>query len=287
MNCKKCNASLDPKFTECPVCGNKITWSERYTEFQARKKRSKGRQRLLVGNDNIAEMHKKEQIKAYFGRGNRDKDARSKDIIPVIIAGVLLIVILFSAGNSGKAEENKNLTSATDAIVVEEDNKTLVTLTDSQEQVAEFDQSEGEKEQNIIASDTNAEKASSQDAIEVVSPEEQKKADLRSAAYIYLVIDNILKNGGQQYIDYLLDNKNKVVIVAESMLEDDPDGAYKCIWDNLGSKEELPQYRDNGAEYFSFFIDDNEVLHICIATSENKAAYELLPEISEEYESDD
>ena len=283
MNCKKCNTKLDPKFRKCPVCGNKISWSERNAELQIRRKSAKGRQRLLVGNVDIAEMRKKEKIKAYFGRGNRNKDARSKDIIPVIIAGVLLIVILLSASNSGKAKDNKDVVTVTGAAVSENAGESQATLTDAQNEAIDYNQTESDQLIPASEGDASRETASPLDATEMVSPEDQKAGDLRNAAYIYLVIDNILKNGSKQYSSYLLDNKNMVIVVNGSMLEDDPEGAYNCIWDNLGSKEVLPQYRDEGAEYFSFYIDDEEVLHICIATPENEAAYELLPEISEEY----
>lgn len=300
MKCRKCGSILDPKYKKCPRCSEPISRKDRVTELKTRKKASKGRRKNIFIDENIAAYRQNEDIPAYYGRGSRNQDSNISDYIPIIAVVVSMLLIILSAGiisQGRKQPENTPVlyASKTDASASADDSdidiKESLAATPSTAQRSSETEAPGEgtkiDESKIVEASTSnkdSEEKSSNDNNEIAITPQQ--LDLYQGGILQSVITDILENGEQSYIDYLNKNKNKVTVISEDMLNDDPSGAYDCIWRGLGSVALVPEYKDNGAVSYSFSIDDEGELHIYIATEEDPAAYELYPDTDDEYKTD-
>lgn len=294
MNCKGCGKKIDPKFKECPYCRRKITWSERHSEMSLRRTLAKGRRKKLYGDTELAGKRKTEDYPEYMGRGSRNKSGSMTDQLPVIAAGIILLVIIISAGishGSRKAvEESNEIATATSAATDEAASITdaeAASITDATEGDAVNYPTGGTSMSQLKAEEVIGEEVQeNQDEQEEGAEEEisdSRTVDYYQGMVIYSVVSDIMQNGEESYKTFLNDNKNKTFIISEEMLEDDPTGTLNSIWRNLGSAAPLPQYTDNGSQNYSFYIDDQSQLHICITTEENDSAFEIYPDTSEDY----
>ena len=117
MECKKCSGKIDPKYKECPYCGNKITLKERINEIKLRRSMARGRRRLVQIDFVTAEKRNDENYNDYMGRGKRISDGNIRDYVPIILVTLLLIAALVSAGirDNGSKTPETNVATVTDA----------------------------------------------------------------------------------------------------------------------------------------------------------------------------
>ena len=292
MKCNRCGHVIDPKFKECPYCSEPVTWKESHEEMKSRRREAKGREKEVYIDADIAEFRKNEDLPAHFGRGTRNRDLIYHDYIPIIAVVGLILIVFLSAGiiSSGRndkvkrdtviyASETNAISTMTDAAMNDEIDKNKSNDEDKTESVSDVRDQNNE----MLTEASTMTDASKNDDEVTVDP---RNIDLYQGKVLESIILDILENGEQSYIDYLNENRNKVVTVSEDMLSDDPSGAYDCIWRGLGSVALVPEYKDNGATSYSFMIDDNGTVHVYIATEDNPASYELYPETDPVYKTE-
>ncbi len=278
MKCSKCGYRIDPKFKECPCCSEKISWKERRQEIKKRRVSAKENKKKVIPETDLAFKRSKEYYKAYFGRSSRNREYDFSDYIPIIAMVFLVLIIIISVGLvTGRDKKSSEqietyVQTETDAKEDENEQEEKAVVTTKQQDIYN-------NHQNILYASGTDVSASEGDA----EKQSLKELDVYQGTVLASVISDIIENGEKRYRDYLFDNENKVTVISEDMLNEDPSGVYDCIWRNIGSVKLTPGYTDNGACAYSFMIDSDEKLHVYLATSEDVTAYEIYPDVCIEY----
>ena len=285
MFCDKCGAKIDYKFKECPICNEKIGLKKRLREQREIKTYSRNHPKNVWANEKISGKREAEERKAYFGRKKRTEQVRTSNFIIYAIAAAL-IMIIFSAGIYDKYIKN-NL--GNENVMAQSENG------DSNSNI-ELKATSTDAEQNkATPTEAISDRATPTESIEDnssdgVSNLPDKEVDRLAAEGIYKLSSDIIKNGKKKYKQgykrQLLNNKGKAVVLSEEIRKDEKSDVYDYIMDTLGDDSLKIRYRDNGAEYYSIYVDDKNLVYIYAATKENPMAYALCPDIDASYNSD-